>query len=191
VAHRAAVVVRCKARVAAITVTVQTVMIGRQVVVVAQQANPPMAIAVKRAQLVLAVLKATVAQTVIVDRTVMPAQTVIVDQTVMPAQTVIVDQTVMPAQIVIAALKGAMIKPAHPAGASRHLVTSQRAATNHHSAASPPLTNARILVISQRRKSHQPAAAMVARNAHYLHQKSALAHRDQAVMPHRRAAKVH
>jgi hypothetical protein len=121
----------------------------------------------------------------------MPAQTVIVDQTVMPAQTVIVDQTVMPAQIVIAALKGAMIKPAHPAGASRHLVTSQRAATNHHLAASPPLTNARILVISQRRKSHHTAAAMVARNAHYLHQKSALAHRGQAEMPNRRAAKVH
>jgi hypothetical protein len=109
----------------------------------------------------------------------------------MPAQTVIVDQTVMPAQIVIAALKGAMIKPAHPAGASRHLVTSQRAATNHHLAASPPLTNAQILVISQRRKSHHTAAAMVARNAHYLHQKSALAHRGQAEMPNCRAAKVH
>jgi hypothetical protein len=143
------------------------------VVVIAQQANPPISIAVKRGQPVVAVLKAAVAQTVIV------------------AQIAMRVQIAMPVQIVIAALKGAMIKPAHPAGASRHLVTSQRAATNHHLAASPPLTNAQILVISQRRKSHHTAAAMVARNAHYLHQKSALAHRDQAVMPHRRAAKVH
>ena len=77
------------------------------------------------------------------------------------------------------------------AAASRHLVTSQHAATSHHLAASPPLTNVRILVISQRRKSHHPATAMVARNAHHLRQKSASAHRGQAVMPHRRAAKVH
>jgi hypothetical protein len=108
-----------------------------------------------------------------------------------------------------------MIKPAQPAAASHHSVTNQPAAASHHSvtnqpaaashhsvtnkhaaaslhlAASPPLTNVRILVISQRRKSHHPAAAMVARNAHHLHQKSALAHRDQAVMPHRRVAKAH
>ena len=47
-AHRVAVVVHRKARVAAMTVIVQAVMIGGQVVVVAQQANPPMAIDVKR-----------------------------------------------------------------------------------------------------------------------------------------------
>ena len=43
-----AVVVRRKVRVAAVTVVVQAVMIGQQVVVVALQAKPPMAIAVKR-----------------------------------------------------------------------------------------------------------------------------------------------
>ena len=97
-----AVVVHRKARVAAMTVIVQAVMIGGQVVVVAQQANPPMAIDVKRGQPVLAVLKAAAAQTVIV------------------------------VQIVIAALKGAMIKPAQLAAASRHLVASQLAVTSQH-----------------------------------------------------------
>ena len=41
-----AVVVRHKARVAAMTVIVQVVMIGRQVVVVTEEANPPVAVAV-------------------------------------------------------------------------------------------------------------------------------------------------
>jgi hypothetical protein len=179
------------------TVIVQAVMIGQQVVVVAQLANPPMAIAVKRGRPVVAALKATV------------------------AQSVIVVQSVMPVQIVIAALKGAIIKPTQPAAArhhslvshrsvtsqhaaashhsvtnqhaaaSHHPVTNQHVAASHHLAASLPLTNAQILVISQRRKSHHPAAAMVARNAHHLRQKSASAHRGQAVMPHRRAAKAH
>ena len=69
-AHRVAVVVRRKARVAKVTVIARAVMIGvmigRQVVVVAQQANPPMAFAVKRGQPVVAVQKAAVAQTVMV-----------------------------------------------------------------------------------------------------------------------------
>ena len=184
-AHRVAVVVRRRARVAAMTVIVQAVMIGRQVVVVAQQANLPMAIAVKRGQPVVPVLKAAIVQTVMVLRDEMIAQ------------------IAMPVQIVIAALKGAMIKPAQfavashhlvtnqHAAASHHLVTNQHAAASHHLAASPPLTSARILVISQRRKSHHPATAMVARNAHHLRQKSASAHHGQAVMPHRRAAKAH
>ena len=107
-----AVVVRHRARGAAMTVIVQAamidVMIGRQMVVVAQQANPPMAITVNRGQPVLAILKAAVAQTVIVAQIVMPIQIV------MPAQ------IVMPVQIVIAALKGAMIKPVQPAAASQH-----------------------------------------------------------------------
>jgi hypothetical protein len=36
-------------------------------------------------------------------------------------------------------------------------MTSQHAAASHHLAASPSLTNAQILVISQRRKSHHPS----------------------------------
>ena len=162
----AAVVCR-KARVAAMTVIVQAVMIGEQVVVVAQQANPPMAIAVKHGQQVLAVLRAAV------------------------AQTLTVVQIEMPVQIVIAASRGAMIKLAQLAAASRHLVTSQLAAASRHLAASLPLTNVQILVISQRRKSHHPAAAIVVENAHRPRQRSASAHRGQAVMPHRRAAKAH
>jgi hypothetical protein len=219
VAHHAVVVAHHRARVAAVTVTGMTVtvqavmagvmigvmivrrvvvdapsgvmigrqvvvdapsgvMIGRQAVVVAQQANPPMMIAVKRGQPVAAVLKVAVARTVIVLQNVMIAQTVEV------------------------ALKGAMIKPAPPAVASHHSVISQLVAAKHHSvisqlvavsrhlAASPPLTNVQILVISQRRKSHHPIEAMVAQNAHHLPRKSALARRGQAVMPHRRAARA-
>ena len=58
-AHHAVVVAHHRARVAAVTVTGMTVtvqavmagvMIGRQAVVVAQQANPPIMIAVKRGQ---------------------------------------------------------------------------------------------------------------------------------------------
>ena len=212
-AHHAVVVAHHRARVAAVTVTGMTVtvqavmagvmigrqvvvdalsgvMIGRQAVVVAQQANPPMMIAVKRGQPVAAVLKVAVARTVIVLQNVMIAQTVKV------------------------ALKGAMIKPAppavashhsatsqpaaasrhsvtsQPAVASQHLVTSQPAAVSRHLAASPPLTNVQILVISQRRKSHHPIEAMVAQNAHHLPRKSALAQRGQAAMPHHRAARA-
>ena len=99
-----AVIVRRKARVAAMTVVVQAVTIGvmivRQAVVVARQANPPMAIAVKRGQPVAAVLKAAV------------------------AQTVIVVQIAMPVQIVMAALKGAKIKLAQLAAENRLLVIS-------------------------------------------------------------------
>ena len=80
------------------------VMIGRQVVVVAQQANPPMAFAVKRGQPVVAVLKAAAVQNVMLLRDEMIAQIVIVLQNVMIAQ------TRTPAQIVKVALKGVMIK---------------------------------------------------------------------------------
>ena len=182
-AHRVAVAVSRKARVATMTVIVQAgtigVMIVRQAVVVAHQASPPMAIVVTRGQLMVAVLKAAV------------AQTVMVLQDEMPVQIVMPTQIAMLVQIVIADLKVAMIKPVQPAAASHHLVTSQHAAASHHLATSPSLTNAQILVISQRRKSHHPAAAMVARNKHHLRQKSASAHRGQAVMPHHRAARAH
>ena len=113
-AHRQVVVARHKARVAVITVTVQAVMIVRQAVVVApsdvmivrqavavaQQANPPMENIVKRGQPVVAVLKAAVAQTVIVLRDVMSVH------------------------IVMAALKGAKIKLAQLAAGNRLLVIS-------------------------------------------------------------------
>ena len=165
------------------------VMIGRQVVVVAQQANPPMTIAVKRGQPVAADLKVAVARTVMPVQTVMPAQIVMIVQTRMIVQIVIVLQNVMIAQTVKVTLKDAIITLVQPAAANQHLVTNQPA-TASHLVASRPLTNVRILVISQRRKSHHPAAAIVSRNAHHLCQKSASAHRGQAVMPHRRVAKV-
>ena len=98
--------------------------------------------------------------------------------------------------------------------ASRHLVISQRVATNHHLvisqrvaashhlvisqrvaashlAASPPLTNVRILVINQRRKRPHPSAVMVTQDAHHPPRKSVLAQRGQAAMPHHKAAKAH
>ena len=86
--------------------------------------------------------------------------------------------------------------------ASRHLVISQRVATNHHLvisqrvaashlAASPPLTNVRILVINQRRKRPHPSAVMVTQDAHHPPRKSVLAQRVQAAMPHHKAAKAH
>jgi hypothetical protein len=158
--------------------------------VVAQQANPPMTIAVKRGQPVAADLKVAVA------RTVMPVQTRMI------VQIVIVLQNVMIAQTVKVTLKDAIITLVQPAAASRHsvtsqpavasqhLVTSQPAAVSRHLAASPPLTNVQILVISQRRKSHHPIEAMVAQNAHHLPRKSALAQRGQAAMPPRRAARA-
>jgi len=142
-------------------------MIVRQAVVVAQQANPPIEIIVKRGQPVVAVLKAVV------------------------AQTVIVLQDVISVHIVMAALKGAKIKLTQLAAANHLLVISQPAAANHLLAASPPSINVLILVISQCRQSHHPIAAMVAQNAHHLPQKSASAQHGQAVMPHRRAVKAH
>ena len=108
------------------TVTVQAVMAGvmigvmivRQVVVDAQQANPPMMIAVKRGQPVAAVLKVAVAQTVI------------------RVQIVIVLQNVMIAQTVKVTLKDAIITLVQRAAASHHSVTSQLAAAKHHSVTS-------------------------------------------------------
>jgi methionine-rich copper-binding protein CopC len=77
-----------------------------------------------------------------------------------------------------------------PAVANQHLVTSQPVAANHL-AANPPSINVQILVISQRRQSRHPIAAMMAQNAHHLPQKSASAQHGQGVMPHRRAVKAH
>jgi len=229
VAHHAVVVAHHRARVAAVTVTGMTVtvqavmagvmigvmigrqvvvdalsgvMIGRQAVVVAQQANPPMMIAVKRGQPVAAVLKVAVAQTVMPVQTVMIVQIVIVLQNVMIAQTVKVtlkDAIITLVQRAAAShhsVTSQLVAAKHhsvtsqPAVASQHLVISQPAAVSRHLAASPPLTNVQILVISQRRKSHHPIEAMVAQNAHHLPRKSALAQRGQAVMPHRRAARA-
>ena len=240
-AHHAVVVAHHRARVAAVTVTGMTVtvqavmagvmigvmivrrvvvdapsgvMIGQQVVVDAQQANPPIMIAVKRGQPVAAVLKVAVAQTVMPVRTVMPVQTVMITQAAMIVQIVIVLQNVMIAQTVKVTLKDAIITlvqraaashhsvtsqlvaakhhsaTSQPAVASQHLVISQPAAVSRHLAASPPLTNVQILVISQRRKSHHPIEAMVAQNAHHLPRKSALAQRGQAAMPPHRAARA-
>jgi hypothetical protein len=143
------------------------VMIGRQAVAVAQQANPPMVIAVKRLWPAVAVLRAAV------------ALTVTIAQAAMIVQIVIVLQNVMTAPAVKVALKGEMVKLVRPAAVSRHL------------AASRPLTNVQILVISQRRKNHHPIAAVMAENAHHLPRKSALARRGQAAMPPRKAAKAH
>jgi hypothetical protein len=223
VAHHAVVVAHHRARVAAVTVTGMTVtvqavmagvmigvmivrrvvvdapsgvMIGQQVVVDAQQANPPIMIAVKRGQPVAAVLKVAVAQTV------MPVQIAMIAQIVIVLQNVMIAQTVTPAQTVKVTLKDAIITLVQPAAASRHsvtsqpavasqhLVTSQPAAVSRHLAASPPLTNVQILVTSQRRKSHHPIEAMVAQNAHHLPRKSALAQRGQAAMPPHRAARA-
>jgi hypothetical protein len=182
------------------TVTVQAAMAGvmivRQAVVVAQQANPPMEIIVKRGQPVVAVLKAAAA------RTVMPVQTVMIVQIVIVLQNMIIAQTAIPAQTVKVALKGVMIKLAQPVAANQHLVTSQPAVANqhlvtsqpvaaNHLAANPPSINVQILVISQRRQSRHPIAAMMAQNAHHLPQKSASAQHGQGVMPHRRAVKAH
>jgi hypothetical protein len=132
----------------------------------------------------------------------MPVQTVMIAQAAMIVQIVIVLQNVMIAQTVKVTLKDEIITLVQPAAASQHSVISQLVAAKHHSvisqlvavsrhlAASPPLTNVQILVISQRRKSHHPIEAMVAQNAHHLPRKSALARRGQAVMPHRRVARA-
>jgi len=149
------------------------VMIGRQAVAVAQQANPPMVIAVKRLWPAVAVLRAAV------------ARTVTIAQAAMIVQIVIVLQNVMIAQAVKVALKGEMVKLVRPE------VASQPAAVSRHLAASRPLTNVQILVISQRRKNHHPIAAVTAQNAYHLPQKSALARRGRAAMPPRKAAKAH
>jgi hypothetical protein len=160
------------------------VMIGQQVVVDAQQANPPIMIAVKRGQPVAAVLKVAVAQIVIV------LQNVMIAQTVTPAQTVKVTLKDAIITLVQPAAASRHSVTSQPAVASQHLVTSQPAAVSRHLAASPPLTNVQILVISQRRKSHHPIEAMVAQNAHHLPRKSALAQRGQAAMPPHRAARA-
>jgi hypothetical protein len=188
------------------TVTVQAAMAGvmivRQAVVVAQQANPPMEIIVKRGQPVVAVLKAAAARTVMPVQTVMIAQAAMIVQIVIVLQNMIIAQTAIPAQTVKVALKGVMIKLAQPVAANQHLVTSQPAVANqhlvtsqpvaaNHLAANPPSINVQILVISQRRQSRHPIAAMMAQNAHHLPQKSASAQHGQGVMPHRRAVKAH
>jgi hypothetical protein len=200
------------------TVTVQAVMAGvmivRQAVVVAQQANPPMEIIVKRGQPVVAVLKAAAARTVMPVQTVMIAQAAMIVQIVIVLQNMIIAQTAIPAQTVKVALKAVMIKLAQPGAANQHLVTSQPGAANqhlvtsqpavanqhlvtsqpvaaNHLAANPPSINVQILVISQRRQSRHPIAAMMAQNAHHLPQKSASAQHGQGVMPHRRAVKAH
>ena len=192
VAHR-------RARVAAVTVTGMTVtvqavtagvMIGRQAVVVAQQANPPIMIAVKRGQPVAAVLKVAVAQTVMIAQAAMIVQIVIVLQNVMIAQTVKVTLKDAIITLVQRAAASHHSVTSQPAVVSQHFVISQPAAVSRHLAASPPLTNVQILVISQRRKSHHPIEAMVAQNAHHLPRKSALAQRGQAAMPPRRAARA-
>jgi hypothetical protein len=104
---------------------------------------------------------------------------VTIAQAAMIVQIVIVLQNVMIAQAVKVALKGEMVKLVRPAAVSRHL------------AASRPLTNVQILVISQRCKNHHPIAAVTAQDAHHLPRKSALARRGRAAMPPRKAAKAH
>ena len=168
------VVARHKARVAEVTVTVQAAMAGvmigvmivRRVVVVAQQENLAMVIAVKPDQPVAAVLKVAVA------RTVKVALKGAIITLVQPA----------------AASHHSVTN--EPAAANQHLVTNQPAAASHL-VASQPLTNVRILVPNRRHQSHHPIAAVTARNARHLSRKSALARRGQAAMPPRRAARAH
>ena len=117
------------------------VMIGQQVVVDAQQANPPIMIAVKRGQPVAAVLKVAVAQTV------MPVQTVMIAQAAMIVQIVIVLQNVMIAQTVKVTLKDAIITLVQRAAASHHSVTSQLVAAKYHSVTSQPAVASQHLVI--------------------------------------------
>ena len=149
-----------------------------------------------------------IAQIVIVLQNVMIAQTVIPAQTVKVTLKDAIITLVQPAaashhsvtsQPAAASHHSVTSQPAaashhsvtsQPAVTSQHLVTSQLAAVSRHLAASPPLTNVQILVISQRRKSHHPIEAMVAQNAHHLPRKSALAQRGQAAMPPRRAARA-
>ena len=64
-------------------------------------------------------------------------------------------QIVMIAQTVMAALKGAMIKLAQPAAASRHLVISPHAAASHHSVISPHAAASHHLVTSQLAAANQ------------------------------------
>jgi hypothetical protein len=188
------------------------VMIGRQSDVDAQLASQPMVTAGKRDQPLMVVLKAAIVQTAMVLQDVMIVQTVMSDLAVMIGG--MIGQIVTRDQIVTAALKDAMTRPAQRVAAnhhlvisqrvaaSRHLVISQRVAASHHLvisqrvaashlAASPPLTNVRILVINQRRKRPHPSAVMVTQDAHHPPRKSVLAQRGQAAMPHHKAAKAH
>jgi len=176
------------------------VMIGRQSDVDAQLASQPMVTAGKRDQPVVVVLKAAIVQTAMVLQDVMIVQTVMSGLAVMIGG--MIGQIVTRDQIVTAALKDAMTRPAQRVAASHHLVISQRVAASHHLvisqrvaashlAASPPLTNVRILVINQRRKRPHPSAVMVTQDAHHPPRKSVLAQRGQAAMPHHKAAKAH
>jgi len=207
-----AVMIVQQAAVAVPSVVMIAVMIGRQSDVDAQLASQPMVTAGKRDQPVVVVLKAAIVQTAMVLQDVMIVQTVMSGLAVMIGG--MIGQIVTRDQIVTAALKDAMTRPAQRVAASHHLVTSQRVAasrhlvisqrvaTNHHLvisqrvaashlAASPPLTNVRILVINQRRKRPHPSAVMVTQDAHHPPRKSVLAQRGQAAMPHHKAAKAH
>lgn len=196
-----AVMIVQQAAVAVPSVVMIAVMIGRQSDVDAQLASQPMMVtAGKRDQPVVVVLKAAIVQTAMVLQDVMIVQTVMSDLAVMIGG--MIGQIVTRDQIVTAALKDAMTRPAQRVAISHHLVTGQRVATNHHLvisqrvaashlAASPPLTNVRILVINQRRKRPHPSAVMVTQDAHHPPRKSVLAQRGQAAMPHHKAAKAH